>query len=147
MTQSEQSTVPAVTLTKVVPAARQVVFDAWLNPEALAQFMTPGPGMTVPKVQSDPTVGGKYLIVMRAGDQDLPHHGQYRIIDRPARLSFTWISPSASEGSVVTLDFKELSATSTELTLTHVGIATQEHRDNHRGGWGRILDTLATSVS
>ena len=58
---------------------------------------------------SDAAVGGRFLVVMRAGDQDMPHAGTYKTIDRPNRLAFTWESPfSSMEDSTVTIDFEEV---------------------------------------
>lgn len=136
-----------VTVKRVIPAAREVVFDAWLDAGALAKFMTPGPGMTVPKAKSDGRVGGKFLVVMKAGDQEMPHSGEYRVVDRPAKLQFTWESPFTTTPHVVTLTFTELGANETELTLHHVGFDTQESRDNHEGGWTLILEALARTVA
>ena len=47
--------------------------------------MTPGPDMSVPEAKTDPKVGGRFLVVMRAGDNDMPHQGTYREIRRPDR--------------------------------------------------------------
>ena len=126
-----------------IPAPREQVFDAWLNPKMLTRFMTPGPDMSVPEAKTDPKVGGRFLVVMRAGDNDMPHQGTYREIRRPDRLSFTWESPfSQIENSTVTLDFAEADG-GTNVTLRHVRFESEESRDNHNGGWSRILATLA----
>jgi uncharacterized protein YndB with AHSA1/START domain len=88
---------PNVTLTveRVIPATPAVVFQAWLDPQALARFMCPAPGMTVGRVTVDPRVGGDFLIVMKTGDQEMPHHGTYQVIDPPHRLVFSWHSKHA----------------------------------------------------
>ncbi|WP_428265740.1 SRPBCC family protein [Haliangium sp.] len=135
-----------LTVTKTIPAPIQRVFEAWLQPEALKRFMTPGEGMTVPKAEVDPREGGSFLIVMKAGDQEMPHNGEYRTIDRHRRLAFTWRSGYTTEDSLVTIDFKELSATETEITLHHVGFPHVESRDNHRGGWSAILAQLSRTL-
>ncbi|MCV0424702.1 MAG: SRPBCC domain-containing protein, partial [Roseibium sp.] len=122
------------------------VFEAWLDPDTLARFMTPGPGMTVPKATTDPKVGGTFEIIMQAGDQQIPHKGIYREISRHSRLVFTWESPFSEPDSVVTLDFVD-AAGETELTLTHVKFPSQESRDNHEGGWNRIVECLDPVVS
>ena len=136
-----------LSITRTIKAPRSQVFDAWLDPKALARFMTPGPGMTVPKAESEARVGGSFLIVMKAGDTELPHRGTYETIDKYDKLVFTWLSSHAPEGSVVTLTFKELGPAETELTLHHEGLPTQESRDNHQGGWTAIVEQLAKLLS
>lgn len=132
--------------TRFIPASPEKLFDAWLNPDMLSRFMRPGENMSVPEAKTDPKVGGRFLIVMRAGDKDLPHAGTYQTIDRPNRLAFTWESPmSPIEDSTVTVDFEPADG-GTNVRLTHVRFPSEESRDDHKGGWGRILDTLAGQV-
>ncbi len=135
-----------LSITKLIPAPRQVVFDAWLDPKALARFMKPGEGITVPKAENDARVGGNFLIVMKAGDKELPHRGEYKTIDKYDRLVFTWTS-YATDSSTVTLSFKEVSESETELTLHHIGFPNQEIRDNHNGGWTGIVEELRKLVA
>lgn len=134
------------TVKKVVPAARERVFDAWLDPKALARFMTPGPEMTVPKAESDGRVGGSFLILMKSGDKEIPHTGEYRVVDRPHKLAFTWSSPFVKAPGLVTLDFAEHGDGHTEVTLRHTGLESEESRDNHRGGWTAILEALGAAT-
>ena len=136
-----------LTVKKIIPASCKEVFDAWLDPEALSQFMLPMEGMPSPKVKNDPRVGGKFLIEMKAGDQELPHTGEYKVINKYDKIAFTWESAFGVPGSLVTLSFKELAANETELILHHVGFSNEESRDNHFGGWGRIADTLKNTLS
>ena len=133
-------------LSRVIKAPREKLFDAWLDPDMLARFMLPADNVNVPKAETDPREGGRFLIVMRAGDQDLPHAGTYKTIDRANRLAFSWESPmSPVEDSTVTLDFADVEG-GTEIRLTHVRFPNEESRDNHEAGWGRILNTLAGAV-
>lgn len=142
---TDQATDLKMETSRKINAPRERVFDAWLNPEMLARFMTPGPDMTVPEAKTDPREGGRFTVVMRAGDQDLPHSGTYRTIDRPNRLAFTWESPmSTVEGSTVTIDFDEVDG-GTNVHLTHVRFQSEESRENHQKGWGRILESLASA--
>lgn len=135
------------TVKKTIPAPRKAVFEAWLDPKALGKFMTPGPGMTVPRAETDPKVGGRYVIVMQAGDQEIPHEGEYKVIDRYERLQFSWKSPYSTHDQLVTLTFVEVSERETELTLHHQGFDSEESRDNHEKGWGAILEALTRTVS
>ncbi|MHC4938481.1 MAG: SRPBCC family protein [Planctomycetota bacterium] len=85
-----------LTVSRVIPAPREEVFEAWLSPAALAEFIRPMKQMSVPRVEVDARVGGEFLIVMKAGEEEMPHKGEYTTIDRYDELAFTRISPPPS---------------------------------------------------
>ncbi len=132
----------ALEVSRVINASKERLFNAWLDPKMLAQFMTPGEGVTVPDARTDPEVGGRYLIVMRTPERDLPHSGTYRAIDPHDRIVFTWESEFSRDDSEVTLTFDEADA-GTLVTLRHVRFLDEEKRNNHEKGWGAILEALA----
>lgn len=136
----------SLSVSRTINAPANKVFNAWLDPELLARFMLPGEGMTVPRAATDPVEGGRFDIVMQAGEQEIPHAGTYKKIDRHSQLVFTWESPMSVDDSTVTLDFKPV-AGGTEVTLNHVKFASEESRDNHKGGWAGILAQLENAVS
>ncbi len=131
-----------VNVTKIINAPIEKVFDAWLNPETLSQFILPMPGMPHPETETDPREGGNFAIIMQVGDNKIPHTGQYLEITRPTKLVFTWESPFSVDGSTVTLNFSDLGENQTQLELTHVKFIDEEARSNHQGGWGNILGSL-----
>jgi uncharacterized protein YndB with AHSA1/START domain len=131
-----------LSITQTIPAARKDLFEAWLSADTLKKFMCPMEGVTVPTAEADPTVGGNFLVVMKVGDKELPHRGEYKTIDRYDTLAFTWISNHTQAGSLVTITFKELSDSETELTLHHVGFPSEESRNDHKGGWTEIVSKL-----
>ena len=132
----------SLTATRTIAAAPERVFDAWLDPAMLMRFMQPGPGMTTPQAKTDPNIGGRFDLIMKKDDDEMPHGGVYKIIDRPNRLVFSWESPFSVEGSTVTLDFRP-EGDGTHVTLTHIRFPNEESRDNHEGGWTAILARLA----
>ncbi len=131
----------SLTVDRMINAPIETVFDAWLNPTMLTRFMCPGPGMTTPKAEADAKVGGRFDLVMKAGDDEMPHGGVYQEIDRPHRLVFSWESPFNAEGSTVTLNFRKVDD-GTHVTLNHIRFVSEESRANHEGGWTHILSTL-----
>ena len=135
-----------LSVSRVIHAPVERVFDAWLDPAMLMRFMCPGPGMTTPRADVTPQVGGRFDLIMKNGDTELPHGGVYRVIDRHTRIVFSWESPFPAEGSTVTLDFKPQGG-NTQLTLTHVRFPNEESRDNHQSGWTAILARLADEMS
>ena len=129
-------------LEKIIHAPIEAVFDAWLDPAMLARFMLPQPGMPEPRVNNEPREGGRFEIVMRHGDDELPHGGSYLRIDRPRQLKFSWQSHYSPDDSTVMLDFSALDDETTAVTLTQVKFMHEEARDAHEGGWRNILACL-----
>jgi uncharacterized protein YndB with AHSA1/START domain len=132
----------ALKLTRHIPAPPERVFDAWLDPATLKRFMCPGRDNACLKAETDPRVGGRYDIVMSNDMGEVPHWGEYREIDRPNRLVFTWNSPHATPDSIVTLTFAAAGA-GTDMTLVHDRFPSEGSRDGHEKGWTAILALLA----
>jgi uncharacterized protein YndB with AHSA1/START domain len=125
---------------RFIPALREQVFSAWLDPVSLAQWMRPS-GMTDATAEVDPQVGGKFRIVMIEGPKRYEHTGEYLAIEPPGRLEFTWISDATDHRpTVVTIDFMERGG-GTELVLTHRRLPASEV-DSHRSGWTDIMRKL-----
>jgi uncharacterized protein YndB with AHSA1/START domain len=120
--------------------SREELFDRWLRFD-----LVPDDGWSF-EVTTDPRVGGKYEAIFNApGGERHVHRGEYRVIDRPSKLVFTWISEGTKQQeTVVTIDFDEVAGGS-EMTLTHDGVPTKELADSHAEGWGRILALLSES--
>lgn len=135
----------SLTVSRTINAPVKAVFDAWLNPEMLKQFMIPGDSMIVPSATTDPTVGGNFEIVMRNGDQDLPHTGTYSEITPHSRIAFTWETPFSEDVSEVSITLTP-KGDATEIELFHSKFTTEESRDNHEAGWTKILETLNSVV-
>ncbi|MGR3290575.1 MAG: SRPBCC family protein [Paracoccaceae bacterium] len=136
----------SLSVKRTINATPEALFNAWLDPKLLAQFMSPGPDMTVPHAANDPVVGGRFEIIMQAGDQELPHAGTYLEIVPHSRLVFTWESPISVDDSTVTLTFQAVDG-GTEINLHHVRFSNAESRDNHEGGWAAILGKLEAAVT
>jgi len=130
---------------RLLPAPREQVFAAWLDPESLAQWMCPGDVSSV-KVEVDPRVGGKLRFVMMRGENGVEHRGEYLIIEPPSRLSFTWISEFTDRlPSVVTIELLERGAL-TELVLTHRRVPDR-NVSAHRKGWTDIVQKLEDTLA
>jgi uncharacterized protein YndB with AHSA1/START domain len=127
-----------------IPAPPAHVYDAWTTPALLTRWFSPTVDHAVVVHQVDARVGGHYRIEMRhvSGKSHIAI-GEYREMDPPSRLSFTWRwegSPMAD--SLVTLEFLDDRQGGTELVLTHSQFATVPERDNHLQGWTQCLGRL-----
>lgn len=135
-----------IRLERTISTSARNLFEAWLDPTALARFMCPQEGMRTGAIEVDARVGGAFLVVMILGERELPHRGEYLVIDRHTKLAFTWRSHHAGEGSKVTLTFEALGPTRTRLVLEHTGLEDSAITA-HTHGWTSILAALDGTVS
>lgn len=145
MTGETEQRGPVVRVSRIMPARREKVFDAWLDADGMRAWMCPG-DIQAATAEIDAQVGGKFRIVMHGADGDYEMTGEYLEIERPSRLVFTWFSRPIAEGSQVTLEFLDR-GDETELVLTHVRLPTDELAAQHKEGWGHILGKLATRIT
>ncbi|MCR9214633.1 MAG: SRPBCC domain-containing protein [Proteobacteria bacterium] len=134
-----------------VPAER--LFDAWTDPSLVVQWFGPA-GFTTPEAKIDLRVGGGYRFRMHPPHgEPFDHWGEYKIIDRPKTLAFTWILENQGcEGSkdthcetLVTLEFIDM-GDKTELIVTHDGLPTEKSREGHAYGWNSSLACLTEMI-
>jgi uncharacterized protein YndB with AHSA1/START domain len=133
-----------LTVRREIEATAEELFDAWLDPESLAEWMSPG-DITHAVVKLDAREGGAFEIVMHNSCGTIPHTGVYRVIDRPQRLVFTWGSPHTGPGeTLVTVEFRA-GKKATEVVLTHEHLPTGAVQ-GHTKGWTDILKELDQHV-
>ena len=134
---------------KIINSPAAMVFDAWLDQNNISKWLMPGEGVIVPNPKIDPKVGGKFDLTMKVGDNLLPHSGEYKKIDRPNELEFTWNSPHGTNGTdtLVLITFESINESQTKVKLKHTFLPTQNQRDDHSGGWARILDCLESVIN
>ena len=80
---------PIVRVQRVMPAVPEVVFDQWLDPESLEEWMCPDP-VRVVDVTVEPQVGGTVRFDVDDSGTRVLITGQFLAIDRPRVLRFTW---------------------------------------------------------
>ncbi len=73
---------PVVRVQRVMPATPEVVFDEWLDPEALADWMCPRPARCV-AISVEPRVGGRVRFDVDNSGSLVLITGQFLDIDRP----------------------------------------------------------------
>ena len=88
-TQAKPSVLREVTLTRVIDAPRERVFEAWTDARQMAQWWGPK-GFTNPVCELDVRPGGAIRIDMRAPNGTVhPMDGEFLEIVAPERLVFT----------------------------------------------------------
>jgi uncharacterized protein YndB with AHSA1/START domain len=144
-----QSGQPTLEMKRLLPAAPSVAFAAFSEPNELAKWWGPQ-GFTIPSVEFDPRVGATYRIEMRPPEGDSFNLvGEFRDVDPPARLAFTfvWEEPDPDDvETLVGLSFRELGG-STEVALTQGSFKTEARRALHRDGWTDSFDKLEHLMS
>ena len=136
-------------LTRVLPAARSGVFGAFSDPTQLAKWWGPE-GFTIPSLEFQPRVGGRYRIEMQPPEGDRFYlAGEFRELDPPAHLAYTfvWEDPAPDDvETVVGLSFQDLGE-ATEVALTQSPFKTEARRALHRDGWTDSFDKLERLIS
>jgi uncharacterized protein YndB with AHSA1/START domain len=123
-------------------ASPAAVFDSWLDRERFQSWIGPeGVNCAVPLLE--PRVGGRYRIDMKLSSGMVPVGGEFRVIEKPNLLVFTWgWDGDPARTSLITLTFRNAGG-KTELTLKQEGLPTIESRDDHNKGWNGTLNKLA----
>jgi uncharacterized protein YndB with AHSA1/START domain len=134
---------------RVLPAAPSVVFTAFSDPDKLAKWWGPV-GFTVPSLEFGPYVGATYRIEMQPPEGD-PFYlvGEFREVDRPVRLVFTFVYEDPDPDDVETLvelSFRDLGE-STDVGFTQGPFKTAARRALHREGWTDSFDKLEQFIS
>src|ERR1700730_4176355 len=76
-----------IQVTRSFGAPRQLVFDAFTNPDLVKRWLLGPPGWTMPVCEIDLKVGGRYRYVWRKpGVKDMGIGGMFREVVWPARL-------------------------------------------------------------
>jgi uncharacterized protein YndB with AHSA1/START domain len=144
---------PEVVITRVFDAPREVVFEAWINPQHLAQWFGPKV-FTNPVSEVDARVGGKWKVVMRSPDgTEYPTVGVYREFVKPERLVFT-NNALDKDGSkllegLTTVTFEDFDG-KTKITLVTrmkgLKPGTEHMLAGMDAGWSQSFDKLQVMV-
>jgi uncharacterized protein YndB with AHSA1/START domain len=76
--------------TRVVDAPRELVWEAWTNPEHVPHWLLGPEGWTMPVCEIDLRPGGAWHFVWRRSDgTEMEMRGEYREVEPPERLVHT----------------------------------------------------------
>jgi uncharacterized protein YndB with AHSA1/START domain len=136
--------VNTLSIKRVLPAGRADVFRAFSAADQLAKWWGPE-GFTVPSLEWSPRVGDRYRIEMQPPEGD-PFYltGEFREVDPPARLGFTFVYEDPDPDDVenlVELSFRDLGE-STEVVFAQGRFKTEPRLELHRSGWTDTFDRL-----
>ena len=134
-----------LSVSRVIKATPQRIYEAWLDPAMMTRFMYPRPDMHITEARSDARVGGRFRVVM-VGDKEFPHEGTYKELAPYSRLVFTWEAPWSAPDSTVTITLTP-QGDGTRVDLNHVRFLSEDSRDGHATGWTGMLEILETALA
>lgn len=150
---TDQSQPLRLALSRIFRAPRESVFDAWIRPERIRQWLCPG-RMTVTEIATEATDGGAYSITMQGmgdctGEQEgnsvqqrVCIRGTYEKIVPYSLLRFTWCNNARpEETTTITLHFSDV-ADGTLLELVQETFLTAESSMRHNSGWTSCFSKL-----
>ena len=133
---------------RVLPAPPDVVYEEWLDPVGMIEWMCPRPARAV-KISLEPSVGGSLRIDIEDGGFSLYMTGTFVELDRPGRLRFTWSCSDWADPSVqslVTVSLEAHGESETLMTIEHEQLPPEEV-DSHQRGWGAIAVQLGVALT
>ena len=124
-----------------INASAERIFEALTDPQQRMKWWGAEGQYRSTHMESDLRPGGKWSTRGTSHGRSFSIRGEYRVVERPRVLAFTWLPDwhaTASE-SLVRFDLTERDGVTT-VRLTHSGL-TPEGRQAHRG-WPQVLGWL-----
>jgi uncharacterized protein YndB with AHSA1/START domain len=141
------NTIDAIIKEIVIKAPAEKVFEALADPSQRVQWWGAEGRFQATHMESDLRLGGAWQM-RGTGPEGKPFtlRGQYRTIERPRLLEFTWLADfeDAASQSVVRFDLEEKDGATT-VRLTHSGFASERARNTYQG-WPWLLALLQAYV-
>jgi uncharacterized protein YndB with AHSA1/START domain len=148
----------SVTVQRTIRAGPQRVFEAFLDPDLIRQWMNP-PGLAIDRVSVDARVGGRILVEHSLnGVSTGSFEGEFVKIDPPRELVYRWAflgtEPEKGERfeTLVSVTFRPLPGGKTRVTVVHAELADLRTRapqiyTNVVKGWTGSFDKMERVVS
>lgn len=123
------------------------IFEALTNPGQRVRWWGAEGRFQTTHMESDLRLGGKWMMHgIGMGGKLFTVKGEYRQIERPRLLVFTWLPDWQEDATetIVRFDLVEKDGVTT-VRLTHSGLASESSRASHKG-WPQILTWLQAYV-
>ncbi|HVY41443.1 MAG TPA: SRPBCC domain-containing protein, partial [Hyphomicrobiaceae bacterium] len=136
---------PALVITRIFNAPRELVFKAWTDPRLAVQWWGPR-DYPATHLEMDARPGGTWggRLKSTADGRELGLKGVFREVVAPERLVFTFAWEEEGERgleTLVTITFAERNG-KTVMTFRHEPFQSIEEQDGHQGGWNSTFDRL-----
>lgn len=150
---------PAVRLQRTLPAPRERVYRAWLDPEILRRWMAPA-GLEAVRVEVDERVGGRHRVWQNQSDGTPAGGFESKLLELhpPERIVFAWrfVGPNRldddTQETLLTVTLTEPAPGTTELLLVHERLdafaaVRPDIAQKVEPGWGSALDRLSSAMA
>jgi uncharacterized protein YndB with AHSA1/START domain len=138
------SDAPIVRVQRIMPAPPEVVFDEWLDPKAMEEWMCPRPVRCV-AVTIEARVGGNVRLDVDDSGTSVLIAGRFLAIDRPHALRLTWSNSNWQDPttvSIVDVAFEPFGEDETLMSIEH-SLMPPEEFDGFHDGWTLTFEQLA----
>lgn len=116
---------------RIVDAPREVVWKAYTDPELIAQWLGPR-NRTMTVEEMDVRQGGRYRFIHSLGDDHFTFYGEYRAIEKPSAIEWTFNYDGAPSEQVDRTEFEELDGGRTRIVSTSTFVS-KDDRDRMLG--------------
>jgi uncharacterized protein YndB with AHSA1/START domain len=123
------------------------IFEALTDPGERVRWWGSEGRFQTTHMESDLRPGGRWMMRgIGMGDKPFTVGGEYRQIERPRMLVFTWLPDWQDDATetIVRFDLEEKDGVTT-VRLTHSGLTSESSRASHKG-WPQILTWLQAYV-
>jgi uncharacterized protein YndB with AHSA1/START domain len=135
----------AIVAEVVVRGTAERIFDALRDPLQRVKWWRADGKFETTWMESDLRPGGAWLMRGTSPEgKPFTLRGEYRTIERPRVLEFTWLPDWPEPETLVRFDLQEQNGMTT-VRLTHSGFADRANRDRYQG-WPWLLALLQRHV-
>jgi len=128
-----------IQLSREIPAPPNVVFNYWIEPRRMKQWLFKSATNEIRDVINEPRVGGRFSILAWSEGERIDHYGVYEEIQRPHLLEFSLQVPKHFSGVTRVKVAIAPTAGGSMLTFTQTGVP----REVTEAPWRAMLETLA----
>ena len=135
----------ALEIVRVFDAPRELVFQAWVDPERMKEWSAPH-DYRIDHNEGDVRPGGRWRASMVSQEEEIWLGGVYREVVENERLVFThaWEGEDGKPGheTVVTVRFEDAGEGKTRMIFRQAFFDSVDSRDGHEGGWDECFEKL-----
>lgn len=131
-------------------ASAERVFDAWIDADQVRAWMSmphEWGRLDVRRVEIDARIGGRFTFSDMREDGEAVHWGEYRTMERPHRLVFTWWTSEEEEeedNSLVMITLAREGSGCTVTLVHQMDAKWTDQVDSIVASWSGMLDHIDT---
>lgn len=147
---TDSATAQEITISRVYDAPRQLVWNAWTDPEQLSQWWAPSSWSTpLSKITMDVRPGGAFRVTSVSGEgREMTIVGVYREVVEPERLVYEEPAEESWHGGAVSVaTFTDLGDDRTEMVVHTTIHTTDEMRETGEAGMKATFERLADHLT